>query len=85
MRQSFPDSNRNRWTDHFNDGAGDDIIVGGLGGDHFNVDSGNDKIYGDAIDRSLDDGDHDTVRFDGEFEQFKLSVKADERTTLYRS
>ena len=31
----------------------------------------------------LDDGDHDTVRFDGEFEQFKLSVKADESGRRY--
>jgi len=47
------------------------------------VDGGNDTIYGDAIDRSLDDGDHDTVRFDGEFEQFKLSVKAEESGRRY--
>ena len=64
--------------DHFNDGAGDDIVVGGLGGDHFNVDSGNDTIYGDTIAGSLEDGHQDSARFDGEFEQFKLSVKTDD-------
>jgi Ca2+-binding RTX toxin-like protein len=69
--------------DHFNDGAGDDIVVGGLGGDHFNVDSGNDTIYGDTVAGSLEDGDHDSVRFDGEYEQFKLSVKTDESGRRY--
>ena len=63
--------------DHFNDGAGDDVVVGGLGGDHFNVDRGNDTIYGDTIAGTLDDGDHDSVRFDGEYEQFKLSIQTD--------
>jgi len=69
--------------DHFNDGAGDDIIVGGLGGDHFNVDRGNDTIYGDAVNGALGDDDHDSVRFDGEYEQFKLSVKTDDDGRRY--
>ena len=64
--------------DHFNDGAGDDIVIGGLGGDHFNIDRGNDTVYGDALEGSLDDGEHDSVRFDGDFEQFKLIVKFEE-------
>ena len=69
--------------DHFNDGAGDDIIVGGLGGDHFNVDRGNDTIYGDSIAGALGEGNHDSVRFDGEYEQFKLSVKTDDDGRRY--
>ena len=59
--------------DHFNDGAGDDIIVVDWG-DHFNVDVEM-TIYGDSIAGALDEGNHDSVGFDGEYEQFNRSVK----------
>jgi Ca2+-binding RTX toxin-like protein len=60
--------------DHFNDGGGDDIIIGGAGGDHFNVDGGDDIVFGDNQEGALDDGESDTARFAGDYEQFKLSV-----------